>query len=95
MTQLVVDFSKLQAAIDHMREFHRDVVETLEDVDRTMAALRATWHGEASEAQAQSQQQWEDGAEQMNKALAQLQTIADTARKNYLDAVAKNGQMWA
>ncbi|KUI31249.1 hypothetical protein AU195_12045 [Mycobacterium sp. IS-1496] len=78
-----------------MREFHRDVVETLEDVDRTMAALRATWHGEASEAQAQSQQQWEDGAEQMNKALAQLQTIADTARKNYLDAVAKNGQMWA
>lgn len=95
MTQLVVDFSQLQAAIDHMREFHRDVAECLEDVDRTMAALRATWHGEASEAQAQSQQQWEDGAEQMNKALAQLQTIADTARKNYLDAVAKNGQMWA
>lgn len=94
MSRLVVDFSRLQAAIDHMREFERDVAEVLEDIDRTMVALRATWHGEASDAQAQSQQQWEDGAEQMSKALSQLQKIADTARKNYAEAVAKNGEMW-
>jgi WXG100 family type VII secretion target len=94
MSQLVVDFSQLQAAIDHMREFHRDVAECLEEIDGTMAALRSTWHGEASDAQAQSQQQWEDGAEQMNMALSQLQKIADTARKNYAEAVAKNGEMW-
>lgn len=94
MTQLVVDFSELQAAIDHMREFHRDVTETLEDVDRTLAALRATWHGAASDAEVRSQQQWEDGAEQMNKALSQLQKIADTARRNYAEAVAENGEMW-
>lgn len=94
MTQLVVSFSQLQSAIDHMREFARDVAECLEDVDQTMAALRATWRGEASAAQAQSQQQWEDGAEQMKRALTQLQKIADTARKNYADAVAKNGLMW-
>lgn len=94
MTQLVVNFSQMQSAIDHMREFERDVAECLEDVDRTMAALRATWHGEASDAQAQAQQQWEDGAEQMNKSLAQLQKIADMARQNYADAVEKNGRMW-
>ncbi|MGE2713287.1 WXG100 family type VII secretion target [Mycolicibacterium litorale] len=94
MTQLVVSFPQLQSAIDHMREFERDVAECLEDVDRTMAALRATWHGEASDSQAQAQQQWEDGAEQMNKALSQLKDIAEMARRNYADAVEKNGRMW-
>jgi WXG100 family type VII secretion target len=91
---LVVDFSQLQGAIDHMAAFGREVAECLEDVERTMAALRATWHGSGSDAQAQAQQQWEDGAEQMKAALSQLQKIAETARKNYTDAVDKNGQMW-
>lgn len=94
MTQLVASFSQMQSAIDHMREFERDVAEFMDDVERTMAALRATWRGEASDAQAQAQQQWEDGAEQMKASLAQLQKIADMARKNYADAVEKNGRMW-
>jgi len=95
MTMLVVDFSQLRAAIDHMAKFQADVAECLEDVDQTMAALRTTWHGDASDAQAQSEQQWEQGAEQMKASLQQLQKIADTARANYVDAVSKNGQMWA
>ena len=94
MTSLVVDFAQLQSAIDHMAAFNREVAECLADVDATMASLRATWHGEASDAQAQSQQQWEVGAEQMTAALTQLQTIAETARKNYEDAKDKNGRMW-
>lgn len=92
---LVVDFPQLQGAIDHMAEFDREVAECLADVEHTMAALRAVWHGSGSDAQAQAQQQWEDGAEQMKAALSQLQKIAETARKNYADAVDKNGQMWA
>jgi ESAT-6 family protein len=91
---LVVDFPQLQAAIGHMANFGREVTECLEDIDQTMAALRASWHGSGSDAQAQAQQQWEDGAEQMKTALSQLQTIAETARKNYQNAVDKNGQMW-
>jgi len=91
---LVVDFAALQAAIDHMASFGHDVSECLEDVDRAMAALRATWHGDASDSQAQAQQQWEDGAEQMQTALKQLQTIAQQAHKNYSDAVSKNKEMW-
>jgi WXG100 family type VII secretion target len=91
---LVVDFGQMQAAIDHMAKFGQDVTQILEDVDQAMATLRATWHGEASDAQAQSEQQWAQGAEQMTASLAQLQKIADTARANYADAVSKNGQMW-
>ena len=91
---LVVDFAQLQAAIDHMGRFELQVTECLADIDHTMAALRATWHGEASDSQAQAQQQWETGAEQMKTALVQLKTIAEAAHKNYSDAVSKNGQMW-
>jgi WXG100 family type VII secretion target len=92
---LVVDLAQLQAAINHMASFEVHVTESLEDIEHTMAALRATWHGDASESQAQAQQQWETGAEQMRAALTQLKTIAQAAHTNYSDAVSKNGQMWA
>ncbi|MEN4475849.1 WXG100 family type VII secretion target [Mycolicibacterium cosmeticum] len=94
MTQLVVDFGTLQAAIEHMQAFEREVTESLEDIDHTMAALRASWHGESSDSQAQAQQQWEDGAEQMKSALKQLRSIAQAAHKNYSEAVTRNGAMW-
>lgn len=91
---LVVDFGQLQSAVDHMAAFGRDVGECLEEVDRTMAVLRSTWHGDGSDAQAKAQQQWQDGAEQMKSALSTLQQIAQTAHKNYKDAVDNNGRMW-
>ncbi|MFI2839736.1 WXG100 family type VII secretion target [Mycolicibacterium sp. PDY-3] len=95
MTKLVVDFPQLQGAIDHMAEFGREVAEVLEEIDQAVAALRANWEGQASDTQAQTQQQWEDGAEQMKKSLESLRHVADNARKNYADAVDKNGKMWA
>lgn len=94
MTRLVVDFGKLQAAIEHMQAFEREVTESLEDIDHTMATVRASWHGDGSDAQSQAQQQWEDGAEQMKSALKQLRSIAQAAEKNYSEAVTKNGAMW-
>ena len=94
MTKLVVDFPQLQGAIDHMAQFGREVDEVLEEIDRAMAALRANWEGQASETQQQSQQQWEDGAEQMKSALKQLRSITQSAEKNYSEAVTKNGAMW-
>ena len=95
MTKLVVDFPQLQGAIDHIAEFGREVAEVLEEIDQAVAALRANWEGQASDTQAQTQQQWEDGAEQMKKSLESLRQVADNARKNYSDAVDKNGKMWA
>lgn len=95
MTKLVVDFPQLQGAIDHMAEFGREVTEVLEEIDQAMAALRANWEGQASDTQAQTQQQWEDGAEKMKTSLEALRKIAQNAHKNYTDAVDKNRQMWA
>ena len=95
MTTLVVDFPQLQAAVKHMEQFGRDVTEILEEIDGAVAALRANWEGSASDAQAQAQQLWEDGADQMKTSLEQLRKVADTAHKNYTDAVNKNREMWA
>jgi WXG100 family type VII secretion target len=94
MSELVVDFAQMLAAIDRMQKFEKDVTEVLSDVDQAMATLRATWHGDASDQQAQAQQQWDTGAEQMNTSLDQLKKIAQAAEKNYTDAVKKNGEMW-
>lgn len=95
MTELVVDFARLQAAVDRMASFGKEVESCLQDVDRTMAILRATWSGDASDAQADAQRRWDEGAEQMQKSLEQLRTIADGARKNYTDAVTGNLKMWS
>lgn len=94
MTELVVDLAQLRAAITHMEDFGREVSEILADVGHAMAALRGSWRGEGSDAQAQAQQQWDDGAEQMKEALSALQRVADAAHRNYTDAVTRNGQMW-
>ena len=95
MTKLVVDFPQLQGAIDHMAQFGFEVDEVLSEIDQAMAALRANWEGQASETQQQSQQQWDDGAEQMRTSLEALRKVAENAHKNYTDAVDKNEKMWA
>lgn len=91
---LRVDRTQLQSVADHMSAFGRVVDECLEDVEHTMGVLRSSWHGDGSEAQAQAQQQWQDGAEQMRAAVSALQQILDAAHQNYSEAVEKNGRMW-
>lgn len=93
--RLVVDFGRLQGAVDDMAEFGREVAEVLDEIEQAMAALRANWEGQASETQRQAQQQWEGGAETMKTSLEQLRRVAEGAHKNYTDAVAKNKEMWA
>lgn len=94
MSALVVDLAALRAVISHMEEFGGEVSECLDEIDHVMAALRGAWQGGGSDAQAQAQQQWEDGADQMRDALTALRQVADAAHRNYSDAVNKNGQMW-
>ena len=94
MSVLVVDFAAMEGAITHMEQFGKSVQEVLEDVDQAMATLRATWHGEASDAQAQFQQQWEDGARLMNEQLTKLKDVLAGAKKNYNGAATQNGEMW-
>ncbi len=91
----VVTPEELTNAADQMEAFHNKVKSVLDDVERTMTTLRASWHGSASDAQAQAQQQWKTGAEQMDESLQALKKVLEGAQKNYSDAVRNNGQMWS
>lgn len=90
-----VDPDQLTEAGDQVEAFHNKVKSILEDVEGIMTSLRASWHGEASDAQAQAQQQWKAGAEQMDQSLQALKKVLTAAQKNYSDAVQKNAQMWS
>lgn len=91
----VVTPEELTNAADQMEAFHNKVKSVLDDVERTMTTLRASWHGSASDAQARAQQQWKTGAEQMDESLQALKKVLEGAQKNYSDAVRNNGQMWS
>lgn len=91
---LSVDRAQLQSVADHMSAFSQVVDECLGDVEHAMGVLRASWHGDGSDAQEQAQQQWQNGADQMKAALSTLQQILQAAHENYSEAVDKNGRMW-
>lgn len=77
-----------------MSEFHSDLEQTLAAVRSSVTALGSTWHGDAASAQAAAQQQWEDGAQPLRDALAQLRDLAERAHANYSNAASANTRMW-
>lgn len=77
-----------------MSSFHAHLETMLASVRLSVQTLGLGWHGDAASAQEAAQQQWDDGAQQLREALAQLRDIAEQAHSNYSDAVAMNTRMW-
>ena len=94
MAGFSVDLEALLAGVDHMSAFHSNLEQKLASVRSSVSALDLTWHGDAAAAQESAQQQWNDGAQQLQEALAQLRDIAEQAQSNYSNAVATNTRMW-
>ena len=94
MAGFSVDLEALAAGVDQMSVFHSTLEQTLASVRSSVAALGLTWHGDAASAQEIAQRQWDDGAQQLREALAQLRDIAEQAQSNYSNAVATNTRMW-
>jgi WXG100 family type VII secretion target len=89
-----VDLEELLAGVDQMSAFHSSLEQKLASVQSSVSALGSTWHGDAAAAQDAAQQQWNDGAQQLREALAQLRDIAEHAHANYSNAAATNTRMW-
>lgn len=94
MAGFSVDLEALLAGVDQMTAFHSNLEQTLASVRSSVTALGLTWHGDAASAQEVAQQQWDDGAQQLREALAQLRDVAEQAHTNYSNAVATNTRMW-
>lgn len=89
-----VHLEALLAGVDQMSAFHSHLEQTLASVRSSVSALGVAWHGDAASAQGAAQQQWDDGAQQLREALAQLRDIVELAHSNYSNAVASNTRMW-
>lgn len=94
MAGFSVDLEALLDGVDQMSTFHTNLEHTLETVSASVTALGTTWHGDAASAQEAAQQQWDQGAQQLRDALAQLRDIAEQAHSNYSNAAATNTRMW-
>ena len=89
-----MDLEALLAGVDQMSAFHSTLEQTLASVQSSVTALGSGWHGDAASAQQVAQQQWDEGAQQLREALAQLRDIAERAHANYSNAAATNTRMW-
>ncbi|BDX32213.1 hypothetical protein TUM20985_27600 [Mycobacterium antarcticum] len=94
MAAFSVDLEALLAGVDQMSAFHSTLEQTLASVRASVTALGMTWHGDAASAQESAQQQWDDSAQQLGEALAQLRDLAEQAHSNYSNAASTNTRMW-
>jgi len=94
MAAFSVDLEALLAGVDQMSAFHAKLEQALASVDSSVSALGRSWHGDAAAAQDGAQHQWNQGAQQLREALAQLRDIVEQAHTNYSDAAATNTRMW-
>lgn len=90
-----VDPDAVLDAVARMLGFERYVESMLHEIEGLVANLQVQWSGAAAAAHAEAHRQWAEGAALMRKALADLQSAATTAHRNYTEAAATNQRMWS
>ena len=89
-----VDLDRMHDVVQRLARFDTALDVHLEQLDRRMARLHATWSGDAARAQREAHEEWMHAATSMRAALATMRTITKTAHGNYLGAVTANVRMW-
>lgn len=92
---------RFRADLDQLRDVVRrlDVAqagleELAEQLERRLGVLHQHWDGAAAGAHVDAQARWGSGFAVMRAALADLRSVADTARGNYAHAADANQTMW-
>lgn len=88
-----VDLAELLAFVDQLERFEARAEALAGRVDGQVADLHTTWEGAASQAHRASHDEWMAACTQMRDAAADLKTAANTAHRNYTDAVRANLEM--
>ena len=89
-----VDVDELSHAIDRMAACGSALHELAADLERRVASLHISWHGEAATAHQAARVEWERGFRTIREALTTMQTAARVAHDNYTAAVEANLQQW-
>ena len=89
-----VDAGELAHVVDRMTACESALHELAADLERRIAALHISWHGEAAAAHLVAQAEWEHGFRGMREALAAMRAAGRVAHGNYTAAAETNVQLW-
>ena len=89
-----VSLDDLAHTVDRMASFDRSAADVLTRIDARVAALAATWTGDAALAYVDAHTRWRNDLATMQQIVRGLQTVAATAHSNYTAAVDANRRMW-
>ena len=89
-----VDLDRLADIIDQISQFERQVESAVDDADRRVDRLHATWTGDAAVQHRLAHEEWMRGVAEMRAGLAAIRRNALTAHGNYTNAVTTNTGMW-
>jgi len=89
-----VDVDELSHAIDRMAACGSALHELAGDLERRVASLHISWHGEAATAHQAAQVEWEHGFITIREALTTMRNAARVAHDNYTAAVEANMRQW-
>ena len=89
-----VDVDELSHAIDRMAACGSALHELAADLERRVASLHISWHGEAATAHQAAEDEWEHGFRTIREALTTMHNAARVAHDNYTAAAESNLQQW-
>jgi WXG100 family type VII secretion target len=89
-----VDLEELKAVIADLEKCERALEGLTSDIERQMKVLQSTWEGLSAQAQAEAQEEWNQGLLEMRAALADMRQAARVASNNYDLAIKTNTSIW-
>ena len=89
-----VEADELSHAVDRMEACGSALHELAADLERRVATLHISWHGEAATAHQAAQVEWEQGFRTIREALATMRNAARVAHANYTAAAEANLHQW-
>jgi WXG100 family type VII secretion target len=94
MARYLVQTEELDAVIARMQAYEQHLLEAIQNADKRVSAMHATWSGRAAEAHQAAHARWRADATAMHAALSRMRAIAATAHGNYTATIATNTGMW-
>ncbi|MFC7218324.1 WXG100 family type VII secretion target [Streptomyces polyrhachis] len=81
--ELLVTYAGLSQAASEIRRQSQELMADLEEIKSTVRTVAASWEGEAKQSYDAVQAVWDQNAQQVQAALAQISAAVETAGSNY------------
>lgn len=94
-SSIKVTFAEISGAQQHVAQTAQQMNAQLEDLQRMLGPLVATWTGEAATDYAAKKKQWDTAAADLNQVLAQIGTALGHANDGYQQVERANAGRWA